>query len=192
MSWNSNFLFQSSDWTSNLKLFSTGLFAKSLKSERKAWLNWAENLIVFFHSLFLNFKPPAVLWRSHCQEIEMWAQGLADMGWNFDFFFLFIVIEFQTLSCFMKVSLSRAWNLSPRLGSYELKIWLFFFILCAWTSNLKLLFWRSRCKKLEMWDQGLAQMNSYFEFFFSFNVIELKSSSYFRKVLLPRAWNLSP
>jgi hypothetical protein len=87
MSWNLKFFFQSCDWTLNLKLFYEGLVAESFKSEPKAWLSWAEILIYFFQSLWLNFKPQAVLWRSRSQELEMWPQGLAQMSWNLKFFF---------------------------------------------------------------------------------------------------------
>ena len=141
-----NFFLIQCDWTSNLMLFHQSLTIKSLKSKPNAWLKWAENLIVFFHSLCLNFKPQANLWRSCCQELEICLYGLKFLNSFFNY-----LIELQTSSCFVKVSLLRAWNLSSRLGSLELKIW----------------------------------------FIFSFFVIELQTSSWFIKVSLPRAWNLS-
>jgi hypothetical protein len=106
-----NFLLIPCGWTSNLKLFYEGLVAKSLKSEPKAWLTWAKILIYCFHSLWLNFK--AQTSKIGSNDLRIW-------------FFLFFVVELQSSSCFMKVSLRRAWNLTPRLGLNELKFWIFF------------------------------------------------------------------
>ena len=80
-------------------------------------------------------------------------------------FFSFFVIELQTSSCFLKVSLLRAWNLSPRLGIHELKLEILFSII--WL-NLKLeaIFWRFCCQELEIWAQDLAYMRWNFEYFF--------------------------
>jgi hypothetical protein len=108
--------------------------------------------------MWLNFKPQAVLWRSRCRELEIWSQGLALISWNFDLFFLVFVIELQTSSCFMKVSFLRAWNVTPRLGSNDLKFKVIFSIM--WLNfKPQALLWRSHCRELEMWAQGLAQMS---------------------------------
>jgi hypothetical protein len=159
LSWNLKFFFQSYDWTSELKLFYEGLIAESLKSEPKAWLKWAEmliyffilcdwtsNLKVFYEGLVaesLKYEPEAWL---------TWAEILI-------FFSSFFVIELQTSSCFMKVSLPRAWNLSTRLGLHELKFNNLFSII--WLNfKPQAILWRSRCRELEILAQSLDYMNS--------------------------------
>jgi hypothetical protein len=135
-----NFLFSPCGWTSNLKLFYEGLVAESLKSEPKAWLTWAESLIYCFHSLWLNFK--AQTSKVGSNDLRIW-------------FFLFFVVELQSSSYFMKVSLRKAWNVTPRLGSNELKFKVLFSIM--WLNfKPQALLWRSHCRELEIWPQGLA------------------------------------
>jgi hypothetical protein len=110
---------------------------------------------VLFSIMWLNFKPQAVLWRSRCWELEIWAQGLALMSWNLFFIFLVFLIELQNSSCFMKVSFPRAWNVTPRLGSNELKFKVLFSIM--WLNfKPQAILWRSHCRELEIWPQGLA------------------------------------
>jgi hypothetical protein len=125
-----------------------------------AQMSWNADLI--FHSFWLNFKPQGVLWRCRCRKLEIWAQGLALMSWIFDFFFLVFLIELQTSSCFMKVSLPRAWNLTPTLGPNELKFKVLFSIM--WLNfKPQAVLWRSRCRELEIYAQGLAHMSWNFE-----------------------------
>jgi hypothetical protein len=179
MSWNLKFLFKSSNWSSNQKLFYKGLVAQSLKFESKAWLTWAE-ILIFFSFFVIELK----IWSCFIKVALPRAWNLTSrVGSNevrFWIFFSFLVVELQTSSCFMKVSLPRAWNLSPRLGSHELKFWFIVFILCDWTSKLKpqrlaqmtlefdfsyslwlnfkvqAVLWRSRCGELKIWPQDLA------------------------------------
>jgi hypothetical protein len=46
-----------------------------------------------------------------------------------------------------------------------------------WNFKAQVVSWRSRCRELELWVQGLDQMNWNFDFVFSFLVIELQTSS---------------
>ena len=108
-SWKWIFFSQSSDWTSNLMLLCEGLIVKNLKWKPKAWLIWVEILKFFFQSSN---------WTSNLKAWPTWAKYMM--------FFSFFVLELQTSSCFIKVSLLRAWNLSLGFGSHELKFWLFF------------------------------------------------------------------
>jgi hypothetical protein len=90
-------------------------------------MSWNFNL--FFHSLWLNFKPQAVCLNVNTTAWFKWAEMLIS--------FFILLIELQTSSCFLKVMLPRAWNASPRLGSNELK-WLFlfsFFVIVIQTSS---------------------------------------------------------
>jgi hypothetical protein len=91
----------------------------------------------FPYSVWLNFKAQVVFWRSRCREFEMWAQGLAQMSWKFDF--SFFVIELQTSSF---LSRSRCRELEIWAQGLAHMSWHFdyFFVLCDWTSNLKLFY----------------------------------------------------
>ena len=142
--------------------------------------------------MWLNFKPHAILSKSYYRELEIWVQGLAHTSRKFDCLFSSFVLELQTSSYVMKVSLLRAWNLSPRFGSHELKFLFFIFILYDRTSTLKLLYeglvaesFKSEPKAWLTWAEILILS-------FLFFVIELQTPRYFMKVLLPRTWNLSP
>jgi hypothetical protein len=151
MSWNFDCFFIICHWTSNLKLFAEGPVAETFISEPKAWLieifnffsilcDWTSNLKVFvdildqglfymswildfnFHSLKLNYKPQAICWymspRLGSHELKFW------------FFLSFFVTEVET-SSYLLISEPKAW-----LTWVEILI--FLFILCDWTSNLKL------------------------------------------------------
>ena len=107
------------------------------------------------------------------------------------FFFLFwsFVIELHTSRCFMKVSLPRAWNLSPSLGLNKLKFKILFSII--WLNfKPQAVLWRSRWWELKMWVQGLAYMCKMFNIFFHTLWLNFKPQAAFLKVSLPRAWNL--
>jgi hypothetical protein len=140
-----------------------GLDAESLKSEPRAWLTWADILIIFSFfvielqilSCFMKVSLPRA-WnltsKVGSNELRIW-------------FFLFFVVELQTSSCFMKVLLPRAWNLTPTLGPNELKFKVLFSIM--WLNfKPQAVLWRSVCRELEIYAQGLAHMSWNFEYFF--------------------------
>jgi hypothetical protein len=101
-------------------------------------------------------------------------------------FSLFFAVELQSSSCFLQVSLPSTWNVSPSLAQMSWNTDLFFHSI--WL-NFKLqgVLWRSRCRELEIWDQGLALMSWNFDLFFLVFLIELRTSSCFMKVSLSRA-----
>ena len=120
------FFFILCDWTSNLKLLLQrsccpvlGIWAQGL-----AHMSWTFKI----HSIiiWLNFKPQAVFWRLRCRELQILVQGLGHMSWNIDVVFHSMWLKFKPQAALMKVSLPRAWNMSSRLGSHELKIWFTF------------------------------------------------------------------
>ena len=140
---------------------------------------WTSTLKLFYEGLVAeNLKSKPKAW-------HIWVE-------NFLFFiFSFFVIELQTSSYFMKVLVPRAWNLSPRLGLYELKFKTLFLII--WFNfKPQIVFWGSHCRELKMWVQGLAYMSKMFNIFFHTLWLNFKLQAAFLKVSLPRAWNLIP
>ena len=120
------------DWTSNLKLF------LQMWAQGFAYMN--KLLDIFFHTLWLNFKPQAAFTKVSLPRSWNLSPRLDSHELKFWNSFYNHLIELQTSTCFMKVWLPRAWNVSPRLGSNELKFWFIFFIQCDWISNLKLFY----------------------------------------------------
>jgi hypothetical protein len=127
---------------------------RDLEMWAQAWLKWAQKLIYFF----IHFH-----WTS---KLKVFCEGLVAESLKSDLkgwlkwteilnFLLILVVELQSSSCFMKVSFPRAWNMTPRLGWNELKFKVLFSIM--WLNfKPQALLWRSHCRELEIWPQGLA------------------------------------
>jgi hypothetical protein len=116
------------------------------------------------HFLWLNFRPQVVLWRSRCRELEMWAQGLAQMTWNANLFYYSSWLN------------SKPQDVLWRSHCRELEIWPQRLAQMSWDFDFpyslqlnfkaQVVFCRSRCGELEMCAQGLAQMSWNADLFF--------------------------
>jgi hypothetical protein len=162
MNWNFDFFFILCNWIWNFKLLFGGLGNWDLDIWAMAWLTWAEILNFFLYYLWLNFKPQAVCWyqspRLGSHELKFWFfffilcdgtsnfklfvdirdQSLVHMSLNFEFFLHSLELNFKLQTACWRSRQSRPSYQSRRLGSYELLFCFLFFILCDWTSNLKL------------------------------------------------------
>ena len=193
MSWNFDFFFFHS-LCNNFKpqAILWGFHCQELEILAQGLAHISSKFDLFFHTLWLNFKPQVDLWRSSCQKPEILAQGLGRMSWNFYFYFSFILIELQTTSWFMKVSLPRVSNLNPRFGSHELKFWCFFCFLCDWTFESQAVLWRFHYRELEIGAQGLARMSWNIDFIFSIPFDWTSNRKLFYKGLVAESLKFKP
>jgi hypothetical protein len=111
---------------------------------------------VLFSIIWLSFKPQAVLWRIGCRELEIYAQGLAHMSWNFEYFFG-LCDWTSNLKLFYEGLAAESLK-SDLKGFLKWAEILIFLILCGWTSKLKLFYEGFVAETLNV-SPSLAQMN---------------------------------